>query len=158
MGGLNVLIAGLTHPRRFSKVAALCPGVYLDSPFDGVTTFYRALTRTGAKPKAAFGIWMLARGYVADEQEWHRVSPIKLLEQARAPLPALYISNGLYDAYGNFEGSAKLARIAEAKGVLTEWRPLYGGHCATDVTSLAEFLVGPAASQTRVLPAAKQPN
>eukprot|EP01013_Petalomonas_cantuscygni_P028616 TRINITY_DN5267_c0_g1_i1.p2 TRINITY_DN5267_c0_g1~~TRINITY_DN5267_c0_g1_i1.p2 ORF type:complete len:232 (-),score=4.34 TRINITY_DN5267_c0_g1_i1:724-1419(-) len=28
MGGLNVLIAGLTYPSRFDKVAALCPGVY----------------------------------------------------------------------------------------------------------------------------------
>jgi enterochelin esterase-like enzyme len=33
MGGLNVLILGLSHPELFSRVAALCPGVYLDSPF-----------------------------------------------------------------------------------------------------------------------------
>ncbi|WP_369062053.1 alpha/beta hydrolase-fold protein [Caulobacter sp. 73W] len=34
MGGLNVLIAGLSDPKSFKKVAALCPGVYVDSPFE----------------------------------------------------------------------------------------------------------------------------
>lgn len=33
MGGLKVLILGLNCPEMFSKVASLCPGVYLDSPF-----------------------------------------------------------------------------------------------------------------------------
>jgi enterochelin esterase-like enzyme len=28
MGGLNVLVAGLSYPSRFAKVAALCPGMY----------------------------------------------------------------------------------------------------------------------------------
>jgi enterochelin esterase-like enzyme len=32
MGGLNVLIAGLSYPDRFARVAALCPGVYATSP------------------------------------------------------------------------------------------------------------------------------
>jgi hypothetical protein len=36
------------------------------------------MKRTGAKPNVAFGIW--------------------LLEQAKGPVPDLYISNGLFDA------------------------------------------------------------
>jgi len=33
MGDLNALVAGLTYPAQFNKVAALCPGVYNLSPF-----------------------------------------------------------------------------------------------------------------------------
>lgn len=141
MGGLNVLIAGLSEPAAFQKVAALCPGVYADSPFGSLASMRAAVERTGANPKAAFGIRMLARRYVADEAEWRRISPLALIERAGADSPELYLSNGLYDAYGNYEGTQLLAQRATARGVRTEWRPLYGGHCATDVASLADFLV-----------------
>lgn len=140
MGGLNVLIAGLSEPRSFNKIAALCPGVYVDSPFDSLTTIRAGIERTGANPKNAFGVWMLARKYIADEAEWRRISPLSLIERAGPDFPALYVSNGLYDAYGNYEGSRLLAERAVMRGVRTEWRPLYGGHCATDVASLASFL------------------
>ncbi|OYX57089.1 MAG: esterase [Brevundimonas subvibrioides] len=141
MGGLNVLIAGLSEPRTFNKIAALCPGVYVDSPFDPLTTMRAAIERTGANPKMAFGIWLLVRTYIADEAEWRRISPLSLIERAGPDTPALYISNGLYDAYGNYEGTRLLAERAVERGVRTEWRPLYGGHCATDIASLASFLV-----------------
>ena len=59
---------------------------------------------------------------------------------AQPAYPALYLSNGLYDVYGNFEGTQRLADMARKRGVKTEWHPLYGGHCATDVASLAAFL------------------
>ena len=141
MGGLNVLTAGLTYPSRFSKVAALCPGVYLDSPFGSVTSIRRAMARTGADPKIIFGIWMMARKYMTSEKEWRLVSPLSLIERASPTYPQLYVSNGLYDAYGNYEGSQELVRRARERGVVAEWRPLYGGHCAIDVPSLASFLV-----------------
>jgi len=48
---------------------------------------------------------------------------------------------GIYDAYGNYEGTERLAQLARQRGVQTEWHPLYGGHCASDVSSLADFLV-----------------
>jgi hypothetical protein len=51
-----------------------------------------------------------------------------------------YLSNGLYDAYGNFEGTQRLAVAARHHGIQTQWHPTYGGHCATDVASLAAFL------------------
>lgn len=141
MGGLNVLVAGLSHPSEFAKVAALCPGVYVDSPFASLPTLAAALRRTGANPKIAFGVRTLARTYVADEAEWRRVSPLALIDQATPRYPKLYLSCGLYDAYGNFEGTERLARAAREHGVETEWTPLYGGHCATDVNSVADFLL-----------------
>jgi pimeloyl-ACP methyl ester carboxylesterase len=141
MGGLNVLIVGLFYPSQFAKVAALCPGVYATSPFASLSTLRAGMERTGADPKVAFGIWLLARKYVADEKEWRRISPLDLIERAGPTYPALYLSNGLYDAYGNFEGTQRLADMARQRGVTTEWHPIYGGHCATDASSLAAFLL-----------------
>jgi hypothetical protein len=140
MGGLNVLIAGLSYPSSFAKVAALCPGVYAVSPFASLSTLRAGMERTGAQPKIVLGIWLMARKFVADDGEWRRVSPLNLVERAGPDYPALYLSNGLYDAYGNYEGTQRLASIARRRGVRTEWHPLYGGHCAVDVPSLAEFL------------------
>lgn len=141
MGGLNVLIAGLSYPARFAKVAALCPGVYASSPFASLATIRATMERTGANPKIAFGVWLMARKYVANDAEWRRISPLDLIARARPDYPALYLSNGLYDAYGNFEGTERLAGMARQRGVSTEWRPIYGGHCASDVSSLAAFLL-----------------
>ncbi|MDC6168038.1 alpha/beta hydrolase-fold protein [Paucibacter sp. XJ19-41] len=143
MGGLNALILGLSQPARFAKVAALCPGVYVDSPFASIGQLKAGAERTGADPKIIFGIVQLARHYLADEQEWRRVSPLALIErmQKSERAPELYLSNGLYDRYGNFEGSLRLADRAQALGVITEWHPIYGGHCASDIASLARFLV-----------------
>jgi pimeloyl-ACP methyl ester carboxylesterase len=140
MGGLNVLIAGLSYPQSFSKIASLCPGVYATSPFASLSAMQDTLARTGADPKIGFGIWWMAKNYVADEAEYKRMSPLDLVTQANAQYPALYLSNGLYDAYGNFEGSQLLADKAARQGMLVEWHPLYGGHCAIDATSLAHFL------------------
>lgn len=141
MGGLNVLIAGLSYPDRFAKVAALCPGVYVDSPFAKLSTLVAAARRTGANPKIAFGIRAMAKTYAADDAEWRRVSPIELIKRATPDYPALYLSCGLYDSYGNFEGSERLASMARQRGVQTEWRPLYGGHCVTDANSVGDFLL-----------------
>jgi pimeloyl-ACP methyl ester carboxylesterase len=141
MGGLNVLVAGLSHPSKFAKVAALCPGVYATSPFASLATMRAAMERTGASPKIGFGVWLLVQKYLANEAEWRRVSPLELIKQAGPSYPALYLSNGLYDAYGNFEGTERLAEVARRRGVRTVWHPIYGGHCATDASSLAAFLL-----------------
>lgn len=140
MGGLNVLIAGLSYPLRFAKVAALCPGVYASSPFTTLSSIRATMERTGANPKIVFGVWLMARKYVANDVEWRRISPLDLIQRAGPRYPALYLSNGLYDAYGNFEGTERLADMARQHGVKTEWHPIYGGHCATDASSLAAFL------------------
>lgn len=140
MGGLNVLIAGLTYPRSFARIASLCPGVYAISPYASLSAMKAALVRTGGDPKIGFGIWMMANNHVADETEWKRISPLELVKRADGQYPALYLSNGLYDAYGNFEGTQMLADKAAQRGVSVEWHPLYGGHCAIDAPSLARFL------------------
>lgn len=140
MGGLNVLVAGLSNPSTFDKVASLCPGVYINSPFSSLTTIWSAMERNGANPKKVFGIWLLSKEYFASDEEWERTSPLKLVEQSGPDFPALYLSNGIYDSFGNYEGTQHLARTAMKRGVQTEWHPLYGGHCSIDIHSLANFL------------------
>ena len=140
MGGLNVLVAGLSYPTRFARIAALCPGVYATSPFAPLSTIRADMARTGADPKIVFGVWLMARKYVANDAEWRRIDPLDLITRAGPGYPALYLSNGLYDSYGNFEGTQRLAEAARQRGVSTEWHPIYGGHCATDASSLAAFL------------------
>jgi Putative esterase len=141
MGGLNVLILGLSHPKLFSRVASLSPGVYLDSPFSDFNKIKEGLKRTGADPKIAFGIYKMAKKYVSNEEEWKGISPIDLIKKANVNYPELYLSCGLYDKYGNYEGTEALANIANLKGAKTHWHPIYGGHCAIDIATLADFLV-----------------
>jgi hypothetical protein len=140
MGGLNVLILGLSRPEMFSKIASLCPGVYLISPFSDYSTQRAAMRRTGADPKIIFGVTQLAKKYVSNDGEWNAINPISLIERADQSYPELYLSCGLYDNYGNFEGTEALANLAIKRGVKTTWHPLYGGHCAIDIASLAVFL------------------
>jgi hypothetical protein len=117
MGGLNVLILGLTHPELFSRVASLCPGVYLESPFSDFDKIKAALKRTGVDPKIALGIYLMAKKYVSNEDEWNKISPIDLIKNANIDFPELYLSCGLYDKYGNYEGTEALVNIALSKGV-----------------------------------------
>jgi S-formylglutathione hydrolase FrmB len=141
MGGLNVLILGLTHPELFSKIASLCPGVYLDSPFSDFKTMKKGLQRTGADPKIVYGIYIWSKKYVSNQEEFNAISPIYLINKQNANFPELYLSCGLYDKFGNYEGTEALANIAKSKGIKTYWHPIYGGHCATDINSLADFLI-----------------
>ena len=140
MGGLNVLISGLSYPEMFYKIASLCPGVYLDSPFSDFSTLRAGLKRTGADPKIIFGVTRLAKQYVSNNEEWNAINPISLIQRADQSFPELYLSCGLYDKYGNFEGTEALANLAIKRGVKTKWHPIYGGHCAIDTASLADFL------------------
>jgi pimeloyl-ACP methyl ester carboxylesterase len=143
MGGLNSLVLGLSRPRQFDKVAALCPAVYLDSPFAPLGQIHAAMVRTGAEPRIIFGIWQLSRSYVSSAEEWRRFSPLALIESAavQEARPSLYLSAGLYDRYGLYEGTQRLAQRAAQRGLPTEWHPVYGGHCAIDIASLGRFLV-----------------
>ena len=142
MGGLNSLVLGLSQPQHFDKVAALCPNVYLDSPFTPLSQIRAAMVRTGADPRIVIGLWQLALSYVSNAEEWRRISPLALIEGAanQAARPSLYLSGGLYDRYGLYEGTERLAQRAAQLGLPTEWHPVYGGHCAIDIVSLGSFL------------------
>ena len=141
MGGVNSLVLGMSRGDLFAKVASSCPVIHRASPFDSFEKLFALVKRTGADPKTVFGIMQLTKFYFANEQEWNRFSPIQLVESIRGTQTRFYLSCGLYDKYGNYEGNEYLASRAQELGVSLEWHPLYGGHCATDITSLAKFLV-----------------
>ncbi|MES2802632.1 MAG: alpha/beta hydrolase-fold protein [Bdellovibrionota bacterium] len=140
MGGLNSLIAMFHSGVLFSKVASLCPGVYNISPFSSLSEMKTVVTRTGADPKIVYGILELSKKFISTEDDWDKISPLRLVEHASALKSKLYLSCGLYDQYGNYEGNELLSQKMILKGFSVEWHPLYGGHCAIDVSSLAEFL------------------
>jgi pimeloyl-ACP methyl ester carboxylesterase len=142
MGGLNSLVLGLSQAQHFDKVAALCPAVYVDSPFTPLSQIREGLARTGADPRVIFGNWQLSRRYISSAEEWRRFSPLALIESAtvQEARTSLYLSAGLHDRHGLFEGTERLAQRARQRGLPTEWHPLYGGHCAIDVVSLGAFL------------------
>ncbi|HEX4925287.1 MAG TPA: alpha/beta hydrolase-fold protein, partial [Bdellovibrionales bacterium] len=141
MGGLNAVMVALFKPSFATRVAALCPPIYKASPFDSWSDWWAFLKRTGADPRIVFGVVGVARTYLDSPEQWRAIDPLSVLAKtAGTALPELYVSNGLYDRYGNFEGVEAFVRSAREKGARVEWRPLYGGHCATDIASLAGFL------------------
>ncbi|MEK7356801.1 MAG: alpha/beta hydrolase-fold protein [Bdellovibrionota bacterium] len=142
MGGLNTALLVLRSPKTFVKAAMICPGLYKGSPFDSLSAFKDMITRTGAKPTIIFGIRKLAQMHFPTARDWDETAPFKLLETVDVQaMPELFLTNGLYDAYGNFEGTEAFAKRAIERGIKTKWRPAYGGHCAIDIPSVADFLV-----------------
>lgn len=143
MGGLNSLILSLQHPELFTKVASLCAPVYTVTPFSSWSEIWHAIKYTGADPRTILGIIVLAKNFVSTLADWQQIDPISLLSQraVSASAPKYYLSAGLYDKYGLFEGVSLFVSAAKAKSIPVEWHPLYGGHCAIDVDSLASFLI-----------------
>jgi pimeloyl-ACP methyl ester carboxylesterase len=141
MGGMNALTTGLIAPDRFRKIVALCPPLYRISPFSPWSEMLDFFRRTGGDPKTLLSVVELSKLYVENQAEWNRISPIKLIAALDpAHTPEIYLSCGLYDKYGNYEGAQDFAQTAIRRAFRIEWRPLFGGHCVSDVTSVAEAI------------------
>lgn len=153
MGGLNALFVALHDDGRFARAVSLCPPIYRIQPSAPWSEYREFLGRTGADPGAIWGVLGMARLLAGDDAEWADYAPLRILERLReilradparlAKLPSLYVSVGLYDKYGNYEGVTEFVRRAREAGLRVEDRPLYGGHCAVDVASVAAALVRP---------------
>lgn len=142
MGGLNSLIAGLRRPEMFQRVVGLCSAVYRISPFDPWASIWNEMKISGAEPKTIGGIIFISRDYVQNVAEWNAINPLELIKTLKKEnSPAIYLSAPLYDKYGIFEGNQQMADIAHTRELNLKWQPLYGGHCAIDINSVAEFLL-----------------
>lgn len=140
MGGFNGLQLALKTRGVFERVASLCPPITATSPFAPWKEKWEFFKRSGAEVKTMLGVMTIAQKFTGSEEGWKRLSPLDLLEIADpAVTPPIYLSVGLYDKYGNFEGAEKFAERAAARGLRVEWRPLYGGHCSIDIPSVARF-------------------
>ena len=142
MGGLNSLMLSLLYPDMFKKVASLCPVIYDASPYDDQSKIDQLIRRTGADENLVMGTIALAKQFFANDEEWQAASPLATVQTVNiATAPEYYLSCGIDDAFGNFEGNEKFIALAKARGIKVDWRPMYGGHCVTDPKSVADFLV-----------------
>lgn len=142
MGGTNSLVAALSSKNLFAKAGILCPGVYKISPFAPFSEVQDFIKRTGADPKIIYGIRVLGLMHVSTMDEWKAMSPVELVETVDPKeMPEFYLSAGLYDKYGNYEGAEYFFKRARERGLKIQWRPIYGGHCTVDIPSISEFLV-----------------
>jgi len=144
MGGFNALLSALNGRVRFDRALALCPPLYTLSPWATLSELRGLQARTSADPRLLLGLWWLARDYVQSADDWRELSVFRLLERRDPATTApLYLSCGLYDPYGNYEGVEAFAKRAAERKLPVTFRPLYGGHCAVDVSSVAELLLTP---------------
>jgi S-formylglutathione hydrolase FrmB len=144
MGALNVLALSLSFPKSFNKVAALCPPLFNESPFDEWSTWQSFLMRTGAKPKDLVTLVTMGRKMFKDDQEWRSFSPMDRVQSASfTKSQHFYISAGLKDGFGLFEGTEQFIKSLKRSGARVHWRPNSGRHCSVDIPSLARFLDEP---------------
>lgn len=82
----------------------------------------------------------LAKAFYPTQAEWQPFDPLELAKNSSSNT-SFYLASGFYDEFAAFEGNEKLAEILRSRGRNIEWRPQWGGHCAIDIPSVAEFLV-----------------
>lgn len=141
MGGFNALQLLNEKNVLFTKLASLCPPIY-DITYPLSLSQLKSLAdRTGMEYRVAFALWRIHRKFIRNREDWEDLA---LLEKANrlvpGETPALYLSCGLIDQYGNYEGAEKFYQIARSRNINVEWHPLYARHCGVDIQSLADFL------------------
>jgi pimeloyl-ACP methyl ester carboxylesterase len=142
MGGFNASVVAFKKGKFFSKAAILCPAITKVTPFSTSQEIDDYIQRTGATRRLVEGIQKLSLAFFPDPQSWKAGSPLELLaSHSSQPLPILYMSCGLRDEYGFYEGVSFFVKESRKKGIGINWNPLYAGHCGVDIKSLAQFLI-----------------
>jgi S-formylglutathione hydrolase FrmB len=141
MGALNSLSLALEFQNHFEKIALLCPPLFNLSPYAGIGEIYHFLGRTGATPKSLITILGLGRMYFENDEEWKRFSPLRRVQsQGLARHQKYYVSAGLHDQFGLFEGTQQFVKALRDQNIFVNWRPSTSHHCGGDIPSLGEFL------------------
>lgn len=151
MGGFNALQLGL-KTGLFARVAALCAPVSTLTPFASDAEIeeqirqsrawsyfgdaYDNLVRSSVRRAIE-----IARVFYPTPEAWATADPIRLVSRGRKP-GAFYLAVGFYDEYANYEGNEQIARALKLRGIgdVVQWRPQWGGHCAIDIPSLADWI------------------
>ena len=142
MGGYNSVQLSFHFPELFSKVASLCPSIAELSPYATSAEIDNYLKKnTSAAPEDVSDLLRLGK-VVYSEQDWLRETPLQLVEKIDLnSLPPLYINAGFSDRFGTFSGTELFSKKLLARGANLSWHPQWGGHCATDIKSVADFLL-----------------
>lgn len=150
MGGFNTLQLAL-KTQMFAKAAALCAPVARITPFaeeaevtefieaSAAWSYYRQTPEVVVQ--SVNDMLRLARYFYPDIYAWLGADPLILAKTVDvSSLPDIYMAAGMYDRYAAYEGNLQLANELISRGAHVEWRPQWGGHCAIDIPSLAQFL------------------
>ncbi len=142
MGGFNASELFLWSPKKFDRVALLCPAMSDISPFVSDEEFEAYLQNKDISREKAVFAREMSQAVFQNESNWNAISPIvQGALQFNQSYPPLFISIGRQDDYGFFSGAKALADLAQSHGVLVQWVPVEGKHCAYDEELLAGFLV-----------------
>lgn len=152
MGGFNAVQLAF-KTRLFSKAAILCsPMPFETSPFSTEAEIKAEIEKSAAYQYYHHDMTMilqkvesaaaLSRTFFPTLDDWKAADPLELAQSVDPhDLPKLYVAVGLHDEYAAYEGNEKFVRRLQDKGVEVEWRPQWGGHCAIDIPSVANFLI-----------------
>ncbi|MGE4131613.1 MAG: alpha/beta hydrolase-fold protein [Bdellovibrionales bacterium] len=154
MGGFNGLQLALKTD-LFARAAIICAPVYTAemSPYSSdeeilryvkASSVYSVYGEDGLPEILAHlqGIRQLGTD-VFTRDNWPSNDPLMMaaaLPESKSKME-FYLAAGFYDPYALYEGNSALADTLKQKGYPVEWHPMWGGHCAIDIPSLAQFLV-----------------
>lgn len=151
MGGFNSLQLAL-KTNLFAKAALLCVPMASISPFSSpeqidtyIKSSYAWQYYKDSAPDQVIGgvneMVQVSKMVFPTDSEWANGSPLGLAEKLSENYKTkLYIAIGFYDRYAAYEANQKFVKILKSKGVDVEWRAQWGGHCAMDIPSLADFI------------------
>lgn len=140
MGGFNGTQLAL-KTNLFDRAALLCPPMVEISPFSSEAEVKAMIKSSGANEKLVRQTIMLAKAVMPEKEDWEKANPLTLVNTKVAKdSTKLYVSCGSHDEYGFYPGTEKFAALGQKAQPTLQWRPLYGGHCAVDVNSLADFI------------------
>ncbi len=154
MGGFNTTQLAF-RTALFEKAAILCApmvdGVSPFSPPEEIEAYMKRSTAYSYHGEAGVDVLRknigdsvnLARYFFPTPAAWAAADPLQLAAHASVggALKQVYVAAGFHDSYVLYEGNVKFASLLTRTGVDVDWRPQWGGHCAMDIPSLAEFLI-----------------
>lgn len=144
MGGFNSVQLYLKNPELFARVALLCPAVAEVGPYSGDEAIDAYVERTGADDALVANSIYLTRLFFPTRAAYQSADPLpQAAARVTAKSPPLFVSIGLQDEYGFFEGAGKLVDLVKSKGARAAYSPVQGTHCTWDWKSVSQFLVEP---------------
>jgi len=143
MGGFNAAQLYLKNSNLFTRVALICPAMSMVSPHASDQEIQNYIASTGADPELVVKSLYLAKQFFPTEADWQKHSPNILAPLKGGPsLPPVYVSNGMADLYGFYQGNSDFVNKLKAKGTPVASNFYVGaGHCSINPIAAADALM-----------------
>lgn len=142
MGGFNAAEISLKFPGLFSRVALLCPAITSIGPYSDDKEIEKYVKRTGADRNLVYDLIQIGREFFTDQEDWENNNPLSLIRHYKAPKKSKYfISVGVEDGYGFYEGSKKFKIMAKLKRFSSKMITVPGDHCNFSRSGAARFIL-----------------